>query len=114
MITDKITRVSCLGDKWHNEDIDNLFNNVDKRTKVYKNVKNILDRNTKQSWIHRFLTKDEIKRFNAVMKTKTEKTAVKRVNRIIELLNTNTYGGALFNKDFVKDLNELIKNGIIK
>src|SRR5690554_3164975 len=99
MNLEPLKSVECLGDKWHNESVERLFVGVDKRCKAYKKVTAILKTdNNNQRWLQNCLTVEEIQKFNALMKSKTEQTAVKRAKKIMERLAFGTYGGHIFNK----------------
>ena len=110
----RIDPVRMVGDQIHNEFIDLLYKDVDKRTKTYKNVNNILHeylKDSSQRWVSNVLNKTDIKRLNALMKSKTNKTYQKRLFKLIDHLAYSSRYGYVFNKELVDLLEmELNKN----
>lgn len=108
----KIDQPRMVGDREHNRYIDILFSDVDKRKKYYKDVTSILNQyleDSSQNWIFLIFNQRQIKKFNSLMKSKTEKTYIKRLRGIIDDLTSGRYD-YLFNKEIVDSIKEYKDN----
>ena len=109
-IFQKIEVIECQGDRLHNENLNILFGGVDKRSKNYKVVNAMLQdvhKDSKQRWIINIIHKNDCKRINAIMKSKTDTTFKKRIDSYVKWLGTSSHYGALFNKDLINGFKNL-------
>lgn len=89
---------TCMGDIWHNQNIDMLLDGIDKRSKNYKRVWQALQNmfeTDERRWNHYQLAKYEVKAINAMMKAKTEETFQKRVQAFLFKQYDKMYGSLL-------------------
>lgn len=110
----KYENEKCMGDVWHNQNIDLLFSGVDKRSKNYKRVLNCLETiigNSNKNWIHNWITKTEVKMLNALMKSKTEQTFQKRLRKYVWHFLDKVYGSLLYNST-IKEFSKLLDKPI--
>lgn len=106
----KIDPVEMMGDKWHNQVIDLLFDGLDKRAKPYKEVLRALNEAHKYNekrWVD--IPVSYAKKLNGIMKSKTEKTYQKRLIKYVNFLAHGTHYGKLFNRAEINELSQLIK-----
>ncbi len=97
----KIKEPTCVGDKLHNECMDILLSDVDKRTSQYKEVISILNKLQAQypnkRWIFDLLSgKMECRKLNALMRSKSEKAFQNKLVSYIKYLETGTRYGSIF------------------
>ena len=105
----KIENVEMLGDKFHNEIIDTLFNGLPARSKYKNRILFRLDlvyESVDKRWTE--LTKTNARKLNAIMKSKTDKTFQKRLKAYINHLAYGTHYGQIFNRDEIKELSKEI------
>lgn len=117
----------CLGDKWHNEAIQETFKDV-KSNKFNIAVANfvldmVTDREGKIRWYyHTSLTKTQLKKLNAIMKAKTKAktkaTLQKRVYAFSNLITSGMYSH-LLNKGLINSWVEFcntnkLEHGLVK
>jgi hypothetical protein len=104
-----IENPTCLGDKWHNDAINILVKDVNKKSKYYKHVAMRLDNvysECSHNWIQ--IPNKNCRKLNAIMKSKTEKTFIKRIKAYINELAFGTHYGKLFNKDEIREFTTLL------
>ena len=109
-------KVMALGDDWHNEDVNMLFEglksnkfNLDLLTVVYNlATKNGTEKVDMHSLSKQF-TKGQLRKINAICKAKTEATKQKRMYSLMHLLTSGIYSG-LFNKKQLEALDEFCKS----
>ena len=109
-------KVMALGDDWHNEDVNMLFDglksnkfNLDLLTLVYNlATKNGTEKVDMHSLSKQF-TKGQLRKINSICKAKTEATKQKRMYSLIDLLTSGIYSG-LFNKKQLEALDEFCKS----
>ena len=109
-----------MGDRYHNETLDLLFDGVPKRSKYANRIKFRLDIiyhreptteviTGARRWCP--LTNTQCRKLNGIMKSKTEQTFQKRLQKYIHFLAYATHYGALFNKgqieEFAKEVREI-------
>lgn len=108
-------KVMALGDDWHNEDVNMLFEglksnkfNLDLLTLVYNlATKNGTEKVDMHSLSKQF-TKGQLRKINAICKAKTQETQQKRMYSLMHLLTSGVYSG-LFNKKQLEALDEFCK-----
>lgn len=113
-LLNKIENIRMVGDNMHNEIIDIIFNNIDKRSKNYKRILESLEYTVKDStqrWIFHKIGKTEAKKINAIMKSKTEKTFQKKLRRFIEIQYDKAYG-SIFEKEKIKGFSKWLETPI--
>lgn len=109
-------KVMALGDDWHNEDVNMLFEglksnkfNLDLLTLVYNLATKNGTEKVNMNSLSRQFTKGQLRKINAICKAKTEATKQKRMYSLIHLLTSGIYSG-LFNKKQLEVLDEFCKS----
>jgi hypothetical protein len=104
-----IQDVKMVGDNMHNKSIDLLLSGIDKRTKLYKTiypkVEKIFNESTHR-WIGLTMGDIHLRKLNSIMKSKTNKTYIKRVKSLLDTI-TNTRYGHLMHRNLLKLIDEI-------
>ena len=109
--------LNCWGDKLHNETVDMLYKDVDKRTSTFKRLAPIIYKHYFESklrnnqsfvWCIHWLSKTDARDLNAAMKSKTEKTFQKRILNFMRK-KLRKYYGFILEKELLLDLEKMIK-----
>ena len=108
----KIENIRMMGDRFHNDTIDILFNGVNRRSKYAKRIMFRLDNvyvseeptngSVSSEWCP--LTNTMCRKLNGLMKSKTAETFQKRLVKYVTFLAYGTHYGKLFNKDQILEL----------
>jgi len=102
--------VQMMGDRWHNEMIEQFLDGVKQSTLSRKVQDYIADQFKKstQRWITLVFTKGEMRVLNSMCKAKSAKTLEKRQLMFIRDL-TKSYSGMIFNSGKVDDFMKLFE-----
>ena len=107
----KIENIRMMGDRFHNDSIDILFDGVNRRSKYAKRImfrldnvydNEVADGSVTSEWCP--LTNTMCRKLNGIMKSKTPETFQKRLTKYINFLAFGTHYGKLFNKDQILEL----------
>ena len=104
----------CSGDIIHNKYIDILVKDI-AENEFNKIVISEFKGNWKTGhWIFCIYTKDELRRFNVIMRTKVEKTKIKRMANLLNQFCRGTHWHALFNKYKINTWTEIFYDYAVK
>lgn len=109
-LLEKIEPIRMAGYRFHNEAIDLLYDGVTSLSPAFVIIEGILNaylENSNQNWIFMVINKGDLKRFNAAMKSKTDKTFIKRIRGIVQHLSNDSHYGVLFNRELIERLSKL-------
>ena len=104
----------CLGDIDHNKYIDILVKDI-AENEFNKIVISEFKGNWKTGhWIFNLYTKDELRKLNVIMRTKVEKTKIKRMANLLNQFCRGTHWHVLFNKDKINTWTEIFYDYAMK
>jgi hypothetical protein len=113
LVLNKKEEIRCVGDRLHNESLDVLFGGV-KTSRFSNRIKFRLDliynkdeENVGMGWVP--LTNTQCRKLNGIMKSKTEVTFQKRLQKYIHFLAYGTHYGSLFNKKQIEEFSKEIR-----
>lgn len=103
----------CMGDIWHNEDVRNLVEDV-RDNKLNGQILELVysysqrrDNTNDTDWIHHDFTKGELRKLNALMKSKSKKTLEKRKLGYLNFLTNKSVYSLILNKNKIQYFSEL-------
>lgn len=97
----KIQDVKCVGDIEHNKYIDILTNNI-----LDSNISHLILSQFKGgyktgNWIFGYMTKEELRRLNTIMKTKDFNILCKKMDSFLKYLQRGSIYNLLFKKSMI-------------
>lgn len=99
----------CVGDNWHNEYMDILVKDIPYNECNEHIIKYFSNTNWKTGhWVFDFITKEEMRKLNTIMRTKTKETLSKRLKNFVSHLIDGDHYSLMLNRKKIESLSNLL------
>jgi len=109
------TNSMCVGDNWHNEYMDILVKDIPDNEANKIIIEYFSKSNWKTGhWVFDFTTKEEMRKLNTIMRTKTKETLRKRIINFINHLMDGDHYSLMLNSKKIEGLSDLLSKFAVK